>query len=95
MWRILTLSAGLVLLAFAANGGAGHGCNGLVTEAGPFYIDDRDIQVGGIWIYQESNGVPGLQSGGAGPAEPAFAAAGGLLSSVDTCSHANPDTLLF
>jgi hypothetical protein len=39
-------------------------CSGTVTEAGGFYVDVRDPAELSIWIYQESNGIAGLQRGG-------------------------------
>lgn len=69
------------------------------TPAGTFYIDDRewedvdmDGNAEGIWIYQESNNVPGLQTGGTGVLD---TTTGEDLGSTDTCTHENPDTLIF
>lgn len=62
-------------------------CNGDVTQvdtpAGTFYVDNRDPTTLDVWVYQESNGQEGLQSGGAG------------ALSEDLCAHENPDTLIF
>jgi hypothetical protein len=47
---------------------AGHAaCEGDATEAAGIYVDVRgDVTDGDIWIYQESNGIDGLQRGGVG-----------------------------
>lgn len=93
--KAFIFAAGLALLAFAGVGGSDHGCNGNVTDVGGvLYIDDRDFLTGGLWIYAESNGTPGLQSGGIGALDP-IGAATGTFSSVDTCNHPNPDLLIF
>ena len=64
---------------------AGH-CNGDVTDLGGVaYIDDRGVD-GGTWVYVESNGTPGLQSGG----ESVILGA----DDADDCAHENPDTLI-
>lgn len=72
-------------LTFAAS--ASDTCGGTVTAAGGFYVEYRNE--GGIWIYQESNLVSGLQRGGK-------AMVGG---SVDTCTEHpgpyTPDKLIF
>lgn len=64
-------------------------CNGAVTDvetpAGTFYVDDRGEE-GDVWIYLESNGETGLQSGGT--------AVSGLYDD-DGCTHDNPDQLIF
>jgi hypothetical protein len=85
-----------ILLALAASPlvvpAAAIHCNGNVTAitspdgSVTIYVDDRDITVGGIWVYQESNGVEGLQSGG----ESILLGA----DDADPCNHANPDTLI-
>jgi hypothetical protein len=78
----------IALVPFGAS--ADHGCNGAVTQldtpAGTFYIDDRGVDSAGVWVYQESNGTPGLQSGGNSA----------ILGDVDSdaCEHDAPDTLL-
>lgn len=65
--QVLALAL-LAIVPFAVPSAAALACNGVVTqvdtEIGTFYLDDRDITVGGIWLYQEGNGIPGLQSGG-------------------------------
>lgn len=92
--KALILAAGVALLAFAGAGNSGHGCNGDVTDiGGVLYIDER--AVGDVWIYLESNGAAGLQSGGPGTLA-AVGDATGLISHYDAgCDHANPDTLLY
>jgi hypothetical protein len=41
------------------------------TPAGTFYVDDRNYLLGnGIWLYQECNGIDGLQRGGSSPILP-------------------------
>jgi hypothetical protein len=58
-----------------------HADGGFIQSAGPLWIHDRttmgapgtglaDPNGGGTWIYEESNGVPGLQIGGAGEEGP-------------------------
>jgi hypothetical protein len=38
---------------------------GIISIAGIAYVDDRNyVQGNGLWIYLESNGIPGLQRGG-------------------------------
>lgn len=63
-------------------------CNGTVrTLSGPtgsLYMDDRTATGGGVWMYVESNGAVGLQSGGAS-----------VVGIADPCAHDSPDTLLF
>lgn len=53
----------------------GTSASAITVSAGPatFYVDDRDYadldndgEAGGIWIYEESNGLSGLQRGGSG-----------------------------
>lgn len=69
-------------------------CNGTITPietpAATLYVDDRGVDTNGVWIYQESNGEPGLQSGGQS------AILGDL--DVDDCDGTSeggsPDTLL-
>lgn len=82
----LAIAASVMILGGAA--GADHGCNGSVTEIdvpkGIFYVDDRGG--GNVWAYRESNGQPGLQSGGPS------VILGGL--GADWCAHPNPDTLI-
>lgn len=42
----------------------GHIALGIVSIGGAFYIDDRNFVFGnGIWVYEESNGIPWLQRG--------------------------------
>lgn len=93
MKTAILLVSGFALLGFASMGGADHGCNGNVVDVGGVaYIDDRDYLFGnGLWIYLESNGTPGLQSGGVGP----LAMVLGPQGNTDPCSHPNPDTLIF
>jgi hypothetical protein len=42
---------------------------GFVDIGGMVYIDHRGPE-GGIWVYQESNGQPGLERGGCSPFVP-------------------------
>lgn len=89
MKAALILATGVVMLAVAGVANSGHGCNGDVIDiGGALYIDVRgpDSQ----WVYQESNGTPGLQSGGFGPLN----GIGGIVH-ADDCNHANPDKLLY
>lgn len=80
--RVTTIAIGLLFAAaLVPASSAGH-CGGTITEIGVLYLDDRGDN-GGLWIYVESNGMPGLQQGGAN----------GLWS--DECEHENPDTLIF
>lgn len=37
-------------------------CTGETTEVGGYYAQDRGV--GSIWVYEESNGIEGLQLGG-------------------------------
>lgn len=64
----LALTALLVALGTAGTSQAALECNGAITEvatpAGTFYVDDRGVDTAGVWVYQETNGVAGLQSGG-------------------------------
>lgn len=59
-----------------------------------FYIEERDSELGpvpgsglffggGTWIYEESNGLPGMQRGGSGE-----------TVTDESCGH-GPDTLIF
>jgi hypothetical protein len=65
---------------------ADHRCNGDITPIGTgqatVYVDNR----GGdeVWVYRESNGTLGLQSGGANS-----------LGIADTCAHPNPDGAVY
>lgn len=61
------------LNAFPTTNGSPHGpCTGpppalgIIPVGGLVYVDDRGAQGNGIWIYRESNGIPGLQRGGNG-----------------------------
>lgn len=96
MKTAILLVSGFALLGFASMGGANHGCNGNVIDiGGQVYIDDRDYLFGnGLWIYVESNGIAGLQSGGAAPG-PIGTGLPVLGADVDPCFHANHDTLIF
>jgi hypothetical protein len=71
----MRIKAGIALAALVvALGSMGFGhaaeCNGEITQidspdgSATLYVDNRDPQVGGVWVYQESNGEEGLQSGG-------------------------------
>lgn len=76
-------------------------CGGTTVGAGGVYVVVDSAS--NVWLYLESNGVAGLQRGGAGPAEPVLQAlnaspTGNLvtITDADTCQQsANPDTLLF
>ncbi|HVE93577.1 MAG TPA: hypothetical protein VNB24_01560 [Acidimicrobiales bacterium] len=69
------------------DGGSGLG-TGVLDIAGIAYVDNRDYLLGnGIWIYLESNGVGGLQRGGAS-----------LTGEGELCDDghpAGPDMLIF
>ncbi|MHB8606558.1 MAG: hypothetical protein ACYDCK_15050 [Thermoplasmatota archaeon] len=56
-----------------------------------------DAATGAQWLYLESNGVAGLQRGGAGPTQPVWDATGNaVLTDIDTCQMGGtPDTLVF
>lgn len=64
-----------------------NGCNAVITPldspAGTFYVDVRRDSV---WLYEETNGRPGLQSGG-----------DDILGApdADPCAHENPDRLIW
>lgn len=91
MKAALLLTGALLLVAGA--GFADHGCNGVITAIGvpggpTVYVDDRSdgVEVD-HWVYLESNGVAGLQSGGSSA----------ILGSQDAdtnCAHPDPDTLI-
>ena len=49
--------------AAAAACGESQAVTELASPAAVFYIDDRGVA--GVWLYEESNGRPGLQRGGA------------------------------
>jgi hypothetical protein len=92
IFLVATLLA-LAVSPFVVPAGANHSANcvgNVTTVASPdgsvvLYVDDRDLVNGnGLWIYQESNGVEGLQQGGES-----------LLGDRDSCQHADPDTLIF
>lgn len=58
----------------------------ITAPVGTFYLDDRGVGAGGEWIYQESNGIPGLQPGGSSAYVP---------GDTDSCSRLwPPDTLI-
>lgn len=59
------------------------------TAAGTYYVDDRGAVIGnGVWVYKETNGVPGLQRGGRSTAP-------GPLAETDSCTESsNPDTIV-
>ena len=101
MVRRLTLLGGAVALVAGLAGAApaqagacdsdGYPATGVTeieTAAATYYVDDRGAVLGnGVWIYEESNGVPGLQRGGTSSAP-------GPLAETDDCSTPNPDTLV-
>lgn len=62
-------------------GAAGH-CNGNVVDVGgTAYLDDR----GGVpYIYVETNGITGLQTGGVN-----------LFDYPDECQHFSPDLFVY
>lgn len=91
---MLAITALVASLAGVASAEHTASCNGEITEvatpAGTLYVDDRGVDAEGVWIYEESNGEAGLQSGGQS------AILGDL--DEDTCEavgHPDPDTLLF
>ena len=63
-----------VVVALGGIGGAtatSHSCTSLILQpVADHYLDVRDDNlapnIGNIWIYQETNGIEGLQKGGAG-----------------------------
>lgn len=90
----------LVGFALVASPAAAADCNGTITQfdtaAGTFYVDDRTDGEATLnhWVYLESNGIEGLQSGGAS------AVLGDL--DADSCYELDengdpiaPDTLIF
>jgi hypothetical protein len=95
--KTLLLACLLVTFAcapFFAPASADHGCNGVVTAIGPLYLDDRsggDPMAIDHWLYLESNGVEGLQSGSDGSQYPG----NDFVSFDDPCDHENPDTHIF
>lgn len=96
--KTLIISAALIVgLAFAMPGHANHGCNGVVTAISvgseTVYIDDRSDGAVTLnhWIYLESNGVEGLQSGGTNP----WAGQQPILTGSDGCHHENSDQMIF
>lgn len=76
--RVIILAAMLLAPAALASHAPAGRCDsdgspalGIVqVNAGPetFYVDDRGQN--GLWIYRESNGMDGLQRGGASPYVP-------------------------
>lgn len=56
------LAAGSLLVAGATTPAAA--CNDLAGGNGVVYVTDDE---GGVWVYAESNGNPGLQRGGVSP----------------------------
>lgn len=81
----LMTAIGLMAFAMIAPLGAASHCNGTVTDiGGAAYFDERDDGFVG-WLYLESNGVAGLQSGGSDP----------LGDYEDPCAHPDPDTLVY
>lgn len=86
--KVVLIVATLGILAAIQPAVADHGCNGEVIDlGGAVYVDIRNPSdpTGNWWFYIESNGQPGLQSGGR--------QAAGLWS--DACAHPNPDRLLY
>ena len=101
MRQTLFLSTFVVGLLLAPGGAALH-CNGQITTTetalGTLYLDDRSTAPGEVnhWLYLESNGVAGLQSGFDDPCvekDGLCEKAAFLLS--DGCHHFDPDTKLF
>lgn len=92
---ILTTLSLFALALVAPIGSAAH-CNGVVTAipAGTetLYLDDRSSAAGEInhWVYLESNGVEGLQSGG----DNVVLEDNEFFGFTDPCSHASPDSLI-
>lgn len=70
MRTTLLVAALLAPLAVASGVQALLPCNGSVTTIGDgtsdttIYIDDRNIETDGVWVYKESGRLAGLQSGG-------------------------------
>ena len=89
---VLIVGATIAVGSFGIAGADHAECNGTITEldtpAGLFYVDDRGIDVGGIWLYQEANDEAGLQSGGTSA----------TLGEEDTCDGTHeggaPDLLI-
>ncbi len=56
------------------------------------YLDDRSSAAGEInhWVYLESNGVEGLQSGG----DNVVLEDNEFFGFTDPCAHASPDSLI-
>lgn len=84
--------AGAVLLPAGGASAQYYSCQSTQTvEAGGVYIDIRGPADGSVWIYQESNGIAGLQKGGTSD-----------LSDDSSCAEFDaagnqipPDTLIF
>jgi hypothetical protein len=90
MRRIMLAGAAITAACGLLPGGlavAEHGCNGEITQIGTgpaaIYVDQRG---GGdeVWVYAESNGTGGLQSGGTN-----------ALGIADLCGHPDPDQIIF
>lgn len=64
MIRKIAAMAVLTGALFAPAASHAAACNGSVTTVGDLYVDDRGADTDGVWVYQESNGIAGLQSGG-------------------------------
>ncbi len=102
--KTIAMTLALALFAFTGVGSAAEEpCTvtsadpASVITVGDIYIEDRDgagvpgsglIVGGGTWVYQESNGLPGLQRGGS-------SAIGEEDSVNDETCGAMPDTLIF
>ncbi|HVE94239.1 MAG TPA: hypothetical protein VNB24_04915 [Acidimicrobiales bacterium] len=59
---------------------ASAACGAPLVDTGVVYVTDDE---GGVWIYAESNGQPGLQRGGVTP-----------IGETAPCGGENPDTVV-
>lgn len=86
--RIIPVVAALLALVAPPPASADHGCNGVIRTLSfnntTMYMDDRGAGAGGIWLYLDTNGALGLQSGGLDPT--------GLIE--DPCAHGSADMLV-
>lgn len=65
--RSICAAAALAMLVPASAAATSHSCTSIqVIDVGVgYYVDVRD-EPGNLWIYEESNGIAGLQPGGLG-----------------------------
>lgn len=62
------IALGIVEIRTGIPGGIYGGAN---NPDGVFYVEDRNFLLGnGVWVWEESNGKPGLQRGGQPPFTP-------------------------